>query len=170
MTWLPFELHPEAPPEGIPRERYFGRERSERMSSHMQSIAESVGLKMKTRDVIINSRRALGAAEFAREHGRFDAMHHALFQAHWEGGGKLEDVGDLVRIGEGVGLDGTALREAVESNRYDGVIDENRRMASSAGIDAIPAHVFARRFLVLGAQPYDVLKQVVERIEATPDQ
>jgi len=170
VTWLPFELHPEAPPEGIPRERYFGRERSERMSSHMQSIAESVGLKMKTRDVIINSRRALGAAEFAREHGRFDAMHHALFQAHWEGGGKLEDVGDLVRIGEGVGLDGTALRKAVESNRYDGVIDENRRMASSAGIDAIPAHVFARRFLVLGAQPYDVLKQVVERIEATPDQ
>ncbi len=41
---------------------------------------------------------------------------------------------------------------------------------SSAGIDAIPAHVFARRFLVLGAQPYDVLKQVVERITAMPDQ
>ncbi len=170
MTWLPFELHPEAPPEGIPRERYFGRERSERMSSHMQSIAESVGLNMKTRDVIINSRRALGAAEFAREHGRFDAMHHALFQAHWGGVGKLEDVDDLVRIGEGVGLDGAALREAVESNRYAEVIDENRRMASSAGIDAIPAHVFARRFLVLGAQPYDVLKQVVERITAMPDQ
>ncbi len=72
--------------------------------------------------------------------------------------------------GEGVGLDGAALREAVESSRYDEVIDENRRMASAAGIDAIPAHVFARRFLVLGAQPYDVLKQVVERIGAMPDQ
>ncbi len=135
----------------------------------MQSIAESVGLRMKMRDVIINSRRALGAAEFAREHGRFEAMHHALFQAHWEGTGKLEDVDDLVRIGEGVGLGGAALREAVVSNRYDDVIDENRRMASSAGIDAIPAHVFARRFLVLGAQPFDVLKQVAERIEATPE-
>jgi len=169
VTWLPFELHPEAPPEGVPRERYFGRERSERMSSHMRSIAESVGLKMMTRDVIINSRRALSAAEFAREHGRFDAMHHALFQAHWEGTGKLEDVDDLVRIGDGVGLDGAALREAVETNRYAEVIDENRRMASSAGIDAIPAHVFARRFLVLGAQPYDALKQVVEHIGAMPE-
>ncbi len=136
----------------------------------MQSIAEAVGLTMKTRDVIINSRRALGAAEFAREHGRFDAMHHALFQAHWEGTGKLEEVDDLVRIGKGLDLEGAALREAVESNRYDEVIDENRRMASSAGIDAIPAHVFSRRFLVLGAQPYDVLKQVVERIRAMPDQ
>jgi predicted DsbA family dithiol-disulfide isomerase len=139
------------------------------MRSHMQSIAESVGLKMETRDVIINSRRALGAAEFARDHGRFDAMHRSLFEAHWQGTGKLEDVDDLVRIGEGVGLDGAALREAVESNRYAEVIDENRRMASSAGIDAIPAHVFARRFLVLGAQPYDVLKQVIERVAAMPE-
>jgi predicted DsbA family dithiol-disulfide isomerase len=140
------------------------------MRAHMRSIAESVGLKMETRDVIINSRRALGAAEFAREHGRFEAMHHALFQAHWEGTGKLEDVDDLVRIGEGVGLDGTALREAIESDGYAAVIDENRRLASSAGIDAIPAHVFAGRFLVLGAQPYDVLKQVVERVTEPPTQ
>jgi len=139
------------------------------MRAHMESIAESVGLKMKTRDVIINSRRALGAAEFARANGRFEAMHHALFQAHWEGTGKLEDVDDLVRIGEGVGLDGKELREAVEAKLFDEVIDENRRMASSAGIDAIPAHVFAGRFLVLGAQPYEVLKQVVERISALPE-
>ena len=134
------------------------------MHSYMESVAESVGLTMKTRDVIINSRRALGAAEFAREQGRFEDMHHALFRAHWEGTGKLEDVDDLVRIGETAGLEGEELRRAIESNRYGPVIDENRQIAGSAGIDAIPAHVFARRYLVLGAQPYEVLKQVVDRV------
>ena len=119
---------------------------------------------MKPRDVIINSRRALGAAEFAREHQLFDDMHHALFKAHWEGSGRLEDVGDLVRIGTGVGLDAVELRDSIETNRYDVVIDENRRMASSAGIDAIPAHIFGRRYLVLGAQPYDVFRQVLEKM------
>ena len=143
VTWLPFELHPEAPPEGIPRETYFGRERSQRIHTHLQSMAESVGLTMTPRDVIINSRRALGAAELAREHGRFDEMHHAPLKAHWGGG---------------------ELRKAIATNRYDAVIDENRRVASSAGIDAIPAHIFGRRFLVLGAQPYEVLKQVVDRV------
>ena len=166
MTWRPFELHPEAPVEGIPREVYFGRARSDQMHSYMQSVAQSVGLDMQTRDVIINSRRALGAAEFAREHGKFDAMHHALFKAHWEGTSKLEEVDDLVRIGESVGLDGGELRKAIEENRYAEVIDENRRVASSAGIDAIPAHVFGRRYLVMGAQPYEVLKQVVDRVTA----
>jgi predicted DsbA family dithiol-disulfide isomerase len=166
VTWRPFELHPEAPVEGIPREVYFGPGRSEQMRSYMQSVAQSVGLDMHTRDVIINSRRALGAAEFAREQGKFDEMHHALFRAHWEGTGKLEEVDDLVRIAESVGLDGDEARNAIEEDRYADVIDENRRIASSVGIDAIPAHVFGRRYLVLGAQPYDVLKQVVERVTA----
>ena len=166
MTWRPFELHPEAPVEGIPRDVYFGRGRAEQMHAYMQSVARSVGLEMHTRDVIINSRRALGAAEFVREHHKFDEMHHALFKAHWEGTGKLEDVDDLVRIGESIGLDGTDLRSALEQNRYDAVIDENRQVASSAGINAIPAHVFARRYLVLGAQPYEILKQVVDRIRS----
>ena len=166
MTWLPFELHPEAPAEGIPREAYFGRERSERIHTYLQSVAQSVGLEMKPRDVIINSRRALGAAEFARENEKFEAMHRALFEAHWHGTAKLEDVDDLVRVGEGVGLPPDALRKAIESNRYGPVIDENRREASSVGIDAIPAHIFGRRYLVVGAQPYDALKQVVDRIHA----
>ena len=138
------------------------------MRSHLRSVAASVGLTMKTRDVIINSRHALGAAEFARERDLYEPMHRALFKAHWEGSGKLEDVDDLVKIGESVGLDPGELREAVETHRYDEVIDQNRRLAASAGIDAIPAHVFGRRYLVLGAQPYDVLKQVVDRLQA-PD-
>ena len=169
LTWLPFELHPEAPVEGIPREAYFGRERSQRMSEHLRSVAATVGLEMRPRDVIINSRRALGAAELARERGRFEQMHHALFKAHWEGTARLEDVRDLVRVGAAVGLDADELRDAIEEDRYAGVIDENRRLAASVGIDAIPAHIFGRRYLVLGAQPYEVFEQVLDRLNSAVD-
>jgi predicted DsbA family dithiol-disulfide isomerase len=136
------------------------------MHSHLESVAESVGLEMKSRDVIINSRRALGVAELARERGRYEPVHNALFKAHWEGTAKLEDVEDLARIGAGAGLDAAEVREVVETGRYDPVIDENRRLATSAGINAIPAHVFGGRYLVVGAQPYEVLEQVVERVRA----
>jgi predicted DsbA family dithiol-disulfide isomerase len=164
VTWLPFELHPEAPAEGIPRERYFGRARSEQIHSHLQAVAAEVGLSMRLRDVIINSRRALGAAEFAREHGRYEAMHRALFKAHWELTGKLEDVDDLIRIGARVGLDAGELRRAVEEGRYEPVIDDNRRQAESVGINAIPAHIFGRRYVILGAQPYEVFQRVLARL------
>ena len=165
MTWLPFELHPEAPIEGIPRDVYFGGRRFEQMRTHLESIAAEVGLSMQQRDVIINSRRALGAAEFARERGKFDEMHHALFKAHWEGTGQLEDTGDLVRIGTGIGLDATELRAAIDEDRYASVIDENRKEAESVGINAIPAHIFGRKYLVMGAQPYEAFTGVLDRLQ-----
>ena len=127
-------------------------------------MAAEVGLVMRQRDVIINSRRALGAAEFAREQGKFDEMHHALFKAHWELTGRLEVVDDLVRIGEEVGLDPVELRVAIESGLYELVIDDNRRRAESVGINAIPAHIFGRRDLVVGAHPYESFTQVLERL------
>jgi predicted DsbA family dithiol-disulfide isomerase len=168
VAWVPFELHPEAPVEGIPREAYFGRGRSEQMRTHLQAVAAEVGLAMESREVLINSRRALGAAEFAREHGKFEEMHHALFKAHWELTGRLEDVDDLVAIGEGIGLDGAGLRSAIEDGRYEQLLDQTRLEAESVGINAIPAHVFGGRYLVLGAQPYEVFRQVLDRIATQP--
>ena len=69
-----------------------------------------------------------------------------------------------MRIGTSVGLDAVELRSAIEVDHYAEVIDENRRLATSVGIDAIPAHIFGRRYLVMGAQPYEVLKEVVDRL------
>jgi predicted DsbA family dithiol-disulfide isomerase len=140
------------------------------MRSRLDDIAGEVGLVMKQRDVLINSRKALGAAEFARGRGKFEEMHRALFKAHWELTGKLEDVDDLVRIGVEVGLDPGELRAAIVEGRYEQVLDENRRLAESVGINAIPAHIFGRRYLVLGAQPYEAFAQVIDRLreEAAP--
>ncbi|GAC1641633.1 MAG: hypothetical protein NVS9B11_09330 [Candidatus Dormibacteraceae bacterium] len=136
------------------------------MRAHLKTIADEVGLSLHQRDVVINSRRALGAAEFAREHGKFNEMHRALFKAHWDGTGRLEDVDDLVRIGAGVGLGGAELRKAIDEDRYAGVIDDNRQQAEAVGINAIPAHIFGRRYLVMGAQPEAAFRQVIERLQA----
>jgi predicted DsbA family dithiol-disulfide isomerase len=150
--------------EGIPLEAYFGRARSEQVRNRLQAVAADAGLVMRQRDVIINSRRALGAAEFAREHGKFEEMHRALFKAHWEGTGRLEDVEDLVRIGTEIGLDPLALRGAIEQGRYEMILDGSRQQAESAGISAIPAHIFGGRYLVVGAHPYEVFTQVLDRL------
>jgi predicted DsbA family dithiol-disulfide isomerase len=164
VRWLPYELHPEAPVEGIPRETYFGRERSLQMRSHLDEVATEVGLVMRPRDVIINSRKALGAAEFAREQGKYDEMHRALFKAHWEGTGRLENVDDLVRIGSEIGLDPVELRLAIDEGRFEMILDDSRRQAESVGVNAIPAHIFGSRYLVVGAHPYESFTQVLDRL------
>jgi len=164
VTWLPFELHPEVPVEGIPRERYFGSGRTEQMRARLQALAAEVGLTMESRDVLVNSRLALATAEFARERGAYEAVHRALFEAHWHLTGKLEDVEDLKRIAAGCGLDPEELCVALAKGRYEPVIDENRRQAESIGINAIPGHIFGGRYLVVGAHPYELFLQVVDRL------
>ena len=168
LRWLPFELHPEAPQEGIPFETYFG-DRAERVRGRLGEIAAEAGLEMRQRDVLINSRRALSAAEFAREQGKFDQMHQALFKAHWEQTGRLEDIDDLVRIGTEVGLDPVALRLAIEDGRYESVLDGYRIEAEAVGVRGIPAHIFGGRFFVVGAQPYEVFIQVLQRLRTEAD-
>ena len=154
------------PPEGIPRDEYFPAGYRARIDANLRSMSTDAGLVMKPRDLLINTRAALATAEFARDNGAFDDVHRALFKAHWEGTAKLESVADLRRIAEGAGLDGEELEAALDEGRYEDLLDANRREAMQVGIDAIPAHVFGRRFLVVGAHPYELFMQVVDRLNA----
>jgi predicted DsbA family dithiol-disulfide isomerase len=164
-VWLPFELHPEIPREGMARTAYFSPERLESMSAGIQRMACDVGLTMRTPERMINTRPALATAEFARERGAFDAVHGLLFKLHWEGPGELDDLIQLRRIVLAAGLDGDELERVLASGRYEEALDATRREATGVGINAIPAHIFGGRFLVLGAQPPEIYDQVLARLD-----
>jgi predicted DsbA family dithiol-disulfide isomerase len=133
-------------------------------SAPWRPLAEEVGLVMKRGTRLINTRLALSAAEFARERGLFDAMHLALFKAYWEQTGDIESVQGLKQIATEVGLDAEAMAAELAAGRYEEVLDANRREATQVGINGIPAHVFGLRYLVMGAHPYEILKQVADKV------
>lgn len=145
-------------------DRLFPPERRARAREQIDAMAHQVGLRMEHGDRLINTRLALGAAEFAREHGKFEEIHHALFEAHWERTARLDDIADLRRIATEHGLDADDLEGALTTGRYEGVIDRHRAEAEAVGINAIPAHIIGQRYLVIGAQPLAVFEQVLDRI------
>lgn len=149
----------------MPRAAYFPPERLKQVSSGVQELARQVGLTMRAPERMINSRLALATAEFARERGAFDTVHRALFKVHWEGPGELDDIGQLRRVAAEAGLDGDQLEQALASGRYEEVLDANRREATEIGISAIPAHIFGRRFLVIGAHPLHLYGQVLSQLD-----
>ncbi len=165
MTWLPYELHPEVPPEGVSREDYFPAHVLSRIdAAPWAALAEAEGLVMKRGGRLINTRLALSAAEFAREKGSYPAMHLALFRAFWEQTGDISTIAGLKAIAIEVGLDPDAMAAELEAGRYEDQLDANRREATQVGINGIPAHVFGLRYLVMGAQPFEVLKQVADKV------
>jgi predicted DsbA family dithiol-disulfide isomerase len=158
-SWLPFELHPEVPREGAPLPARVAGGRS-----RVDAMAAEVGLVLKHHDRMINTRLALSTAEFARERGKYDEVRIALAKAHWDGTAELDRVADLRRIAADAGLDPDELTRALDAGRYEALLDRHRTDAESVGINAIPAHIVGRRYLVMGAQPYDAFIEVLDAL------
>lgn len=122
-------------------------------------------MTLTTHARLINSRPALQAAEFAREHGRYPAMHQALFKAYWEEGKDVSDLAVLREVATTGGVDPDAMEAAVREDRYGDYLDARRQEAEDLMITGIPAHVIADRYLVMGAQPWETFQRVMDRLE-----
>ncbi len=164
---MPYELHPEIPTGGRPREEVLPAGYRAQIEAGLTRLSAQVGLDLKNHDRLINSRPALQAAEFARGAGLFEPMHRALFEAYWLKGRDVSDPGVLREIGTSIGLDVDAMEAAVRANTYSEYLDARRAEALDLMISGIPAHVIAGRYLVMGAQPYPVFEQVMGKVGAS---
>ena len=161
---MPFELHPEIPPEGRLREEVLPAAYMARAQEGVNRLAATVGLTLRLHARLINSRPALQAAEFAREQGRFEAMHEELMKAYWDEGRDVSDMAVLRDIAARAGVDIDGMEVAVTEDRFGDYLDARRSEAEDLGINGIPAHVIADRYLVMGAQPYDLFERVMAKI------
>jgi predicted DsbA family dithiol-disulfide isomerase len=172
VEWWPYELHPGAPTGGIPLERSAGRGGyTSQYLAYVEEAAGRAGIRMKRPALLPNSRPSLEAAEFAREAGGFEPLHRALFRAYFEEGEDIGDEGVLARLAGKSGLDAGALVAALRERRYEKLVDEKVRWAYEQNLGGVPAFIFYPRgsskedgFVVVGAQEYDVFKDVTERI------
>jgi predicted DsbA family dithiol-disulfide isomerase len=127
-------------------------------------MGAAVGLHLALHERLINSRPALQAAEFARGQGRFDAMHQELLKAYWDEGRDVSDMAVLREVAARVGVDVAGMDAAINANRFGDYLDARRAEAEELGINGIPAHVIADRYLVMGAQPYDLFERVMAKV------
>jgi predicted DsbA family dithiol-disulfide isomerase len=167
-VWRPFDLHPEYPPEGIPRadlERRYGQE----FHGWLFAMFEEAGLPhAESLEKVPNSRKALLLAELARDRGAFPQLHPRLFDAYWARGRDIGDERVLVEEGAAVGLEEGDVLEALRAGRYQERIEQNTQAALQLGAGGVPAWLIDERFLVPGAQPHDVFTRVLERLGHGP--
>ena len=160
VEWRAFELHPELPPEG--GSLGYDPERTKVFRARLQESAEEAGMQMRFADKVSNSRLALEATEYARTQGKLEAFHRGVFDAYF---GNAENIGDpdvLARVGEAAGLDPAELRRVLEDRRYSEAVERQIELARRMNIQAVPSFIFEGKYLVQGAQPYEVFKQVMD--------
>ena len=111
-----------------------------------------------------NSRPALVLEKYAQTQGKGAAFHVAAMRAYWEQGRDIGDSAVLRAVAEEVGLNTKDFEQVLTSEGFNGQVTADVEMAHASGLTGVPALIFADHYLVIGAQSYQVLKQVVERV------
>ena len=168
IRWLPFQLNPGMPPQGMPRAEYrkakFGSlERARQLDARVAAEGKGEGIEFAFDRIerTPNTVAAHALVGLAQEQGRGAAVVDALFRAYFEDGSDIGDAAVLAAIAERCGVSGWPRQESVKEVA---ALEESLR---GLGISAVPTFIFARKFGVSGAHPPESLAASIRQALAT---
>ncbi len=162
IVWKSFELHPDAPAGGIPPSMFYqDNPKLKRISENAQQLAAAADLQLGNHVIYSNSRLALELGEFAEQSGKGEAFRVALFDSYFQ---RIQDMGDetvLLDVAEKTGLTREAAAKCLSERTMKTHVDSQIQEAKGYGITGVPTFIIGK-YMVVGAQPYSVLKQAFE--------
>ncbi len=126
---------------------------AEEMNNRVTEMARSVGLDYQmNKSIVANSFQAHQFAHFAKRHGKQVEAEEALFRAYFTDGENIDDRATLLKLGEEIGLDATALAESLQNDEFAGEVKSDIDEARKIGVRGVPFFVFNRAYAISGAQ------------------
>jgi predicted DsbA family dithiol-disulfide isomerase len=171
VLWRSFELDPSAPARraGDSAERLaakYGMSREQAVASQdrLTQMATQEGLAFHFDQAQSgNTFDAHRLLHLAAERCVQDEVKERLFRAYFSEGEPIGDRETLARLAMEVGLASVDAEAVLASDKYAEDVRTEEHEASELGINGVPFFVVDRRYGVSGAQPADVLLQVLER-------
>ncbi len=171
VEYKPFYLDPTIPPEGldfrakmnhkgggqIPLEQFFDAPRQ---------MGERVGLTFNFEDITRAPNTTLSHYLISlTPNEKVDSVIEDIYAAYFEHGQDIGDIEVLLKIAERHQLDAPSLRvqmmEAETQSRVQAEVEESYQL----GISGVPFFVINHKYAFSGAQPPEVITQILEKIE-----
>ena len=159
VHWLPYQLNPDMPREGVDRAAYrtrkFGSlEAAAQKDVQVTQAGAAAGLEFhlaeqkRTPNTVLAHR----LAKFAAEAGVQDDLAEVMFRAYFQEGRDIGDPAVLAELAAGLGLDAEAF---LASDRFEaGVLAEDANFRR-IGVNGVPSFALAGHILFSGAMPPD---------------
>ncbi|MEP0355386.1 DsbA family oxidoreductase [Paraglaciecola sp.] len=175
ITWQPFELNPQMPPEG------------QEITEHItQKYGISVEQAAQNREAIIQRGLSVGY-EFGERRGggmiynTFDAhrllhwaeefylekqmaLKLALFDLYFKENGNPSNHAQLLSVIEKVGLDVVEAKSVLDSDKFTVEVRQQQQHYQSAGISSVPAVIVNNKHLISGGQPTEIFEKALKQI------
>ncbi len=117
---------------------------------------------MGKRTMTYNSRLAQELAKWAESKGKGDEFHDAVFRAYFVDGKNIAKIDGLASLAQKVGLSEEEAGIVLRKRSFREAVDADWMRSHQMGITAVPTFV-AGGEAVVGAQPYEVLEQLLIR-------
>lgn len=164
VVWRAFPLHPDAPPEGMPIRLLFGNQMDlmiEKMTL-LETKADQLGLPLKARTMISNTRWAQELGKWADSLGRIDVYHRAMHQAYFADGLDIGDRQVLMDVVAACGLSREAAEKVLVTGAFSTAVDEDWERSEVLEIMAAPSYVL-NGDVRMGPQSFDELEDLFQR-------
>jgi predicted DsbA family dithiol-disulfide isomerase len=159
--WRPHWLHPDTPPEGVPRERTPEADaKAERRNAWMKEMAPDQFARIHYPEKRQYSFLAFEALQFACDRGLDFAFKTAVYDLMWTEGGDIGEIETLMAAGERAGLDPAELQIALHERLYAERALAAVVQARDIGIMNTPT-IFLGRTRINGWTYYEVLQSVM---------
>lgn len=139
-------------------------EHAEGMNDHVTQLAKQVGLVYNfDRSVVANSFDAHRFTHFAKKFDKQGEAEELLFRSYFTDGKNIDDHSTLIKLGEEIGLDVTALKVALENGSYADEVRADLFEASQLGARGVPFFVLDRKYGISGAQESSAFSATIEK-------
>ena len=171
VVWRSFQLDPSVP-EGETHATLpalaakYGRpvEDMRAMMRHVEETAAGEGLEYRLADGVSgNTLLAHELIHLAAGRGLQGEMKERLLHAYFEEARSVFDVDSLAALAVEVGLEEAEVRAALADHRYRPAVLADASTAQALGATGVPFFVVDRKYGAAGAQPAELLLQVLER-------
>jgi predicted DsbA family dithiol-disulfide isomerase len=170
VRWLPFQLNPTMPKEGISRKEYrtrkFGTwERSLELDARLVAVGKEEGIhfafdRMERTPNTLDAHRLIGLAE---KQGVQDAVVEALFRAYFTEGQDISSRQTLLDVVAEAGLDRSKAEALLSSDDGLETIRDSDGLARRFRVDGVPFFVVNSTLTLSGAQQPDAFLAVFRR-------
>jgi predicted DsbA family dithiol-disulfide isomerase len=176
VTYRSFELDPNAPAqrtgthaEHLARKYGMTIAQAEQANQQMTQRAAADGLEFRF-DIIRggNTFDAHRLLHLAKDHGLQPEMKERLLRATFTEGLPIADKPTLVRLATEAGL--PAAQAVLDGDAYTGAVRADEQQAARYGITGVPFFVADGKYAISGAQPPEVLLQLLRRAYAEKSQ
>ncbi|BFM50528.1 DsbA family oxidoreductase [Marinomonas sp. THO17] len=174
ISFQPFELNPNMPPEGqniqehIIEKYGITEQESDQNRAMIKARGQEVDFDFNfTNDSrMYNSFDAHRLLHWAGIQGKQAELKAALFKAHFTHNQDVSDYTVLANLAASVDLDLTEAKAVLEGQLYASEVREQETFWQQNGVQSVPTLIINNKYAISGGQPAEIFKDALEEIMA----